>query len=387
MFEHELSILNDQGLLRQLVTVHDYEGSHVRVHGKRLLLMCSNDYLGLSLHPLMKQAACSAISQYGTSAGASRLVSGTGTLHEELEQRTAQFKGTDAALVFNSGYAANAGIIPAIASEGDVILSDNLNHASIIDGCRLSRAVLEIYRHCDCNHLESLLRKRASSRRRLIVTDSVFSMDGDIAPLPDIASLAEKYSALLMVDDAHATGVLGQTGRGSAEHFGLSGRIHVQMGTFSKALGSFGAYVAGSRELIDLLVNRSRSFIYSTALPAPVCAASLAALNLVDREPERRDRLLANREMFGQNLIARGIAVVSTPTPIVPILCGDSSNAVRISRELLDQGIFASAIRPPTVPQGTSRVRMTVLATHSTQDLEKASAVLGRMKRDGLLQP
>jgi 8-amino-7-oxononanoate synthase len=349
--------------------------------------MCSNDYLGLSLHPLLKQAACGAISQYGTGAGASRLISGTGPLHEELEQRTAQFKGTDAALVFNSGYAANAGIIPAIASEGDVILSDSLNHASIIDGCRLSRATLEIYRHCDCDHLESLLRKLSSSRRRLIVTDSVFSMDGDIAPLPEIASLAEKYSALLMVDDAHATGVLGQAGRGSAEHFGLSGRIHVQMGTFGKALGSFGAYVAGSRELIDLLVNRSRSFIYSTALPAPVCAASLAALNLVDHEPERRDRLLANREAFGQNLVAHGVNVASSPTPIVPILCGSSSNAVRISRELLDRGIFASAIRPPTVPEGTSRIRMTVLATHSDQDLETASTVLGRMKRDGLLQP
>jgi 8-amino-7-oxononanoate synthase len=385
MFERELALLKDQDLLRQLVNIDDYNGSHVRVHGRKLLLMCSNDYLGLSLHPLLKQAARVAIDQYGTGSGASRLISGTSPLHDELERKIARFKGTDAALVFNSGYAANIGIIPAVASEGDVILSDSLNHASIIDGCRLSRASLEIYRHCDCDHLERLLRKRSSSRRRLIVTDSVFSMDGDIAPLPEIASLAEQYDALLMVDDAHATGVLGQTGRGAAEHFGLSGRIDIQMGTFGKALGSFGAYAAGSRELIELLVNRSRSFIYSTAIPASVCAASLAALHIVDNEPEKRDRLLANRETFGRNLAAHGLTVSFFPTPIIPILCGSSSNALKISRELLDRGIFASAIRPPTVPEGSSRIRMTVLATHSDQDLDEVTAVLGKMKKNGQL--
>jgi len=384
MFEHELERLKEQDLLRQLAVVDPLDGSHVRLAGKRHLLMCSNDYLGLSLHPALKQAAADAVERYGAGAGASRLVSGTGPLHEELERRTARFKGTEAALVFNSGYAANTGVIPVIASEGDVILSDSLNHASIIDGCRLSKASLEVYRHCDCNHLENLLRKRSAARRRLIVTDSVFSMDGDIAPLRDIVALAERYDALLMVDDAHATGVLGERGSGSAEYFGLSGRIPIQMGTFGKALGSFGAYVAGTRELIALLLNRSRSFLFSTALPAPVCAASLAAIDVIDREPGRRTRLLANRKQFGQNLLACGIAAGSYHTPIVPLLCGSSSNAVRISRELLDHGVFASAIRPPTVPEGTSRIRMTILATHSVQDLEQTSAVLGKMRQDEL---
>jgi 8-amino-7-oxononanoate synthase len=384
MFEHELASLRKQDLLRQLTVTDEYNGSHVRIDGRRSLLMCSNDYLGLSIHPELKQAAATALERYGTGAGASRLVSGTSSLHEELERRTALFKGTEAALAFNSGYAANTGVIPAIASEGDVILSDSLNHASIIDGCRLSRSAIEVYRHCDCDHLESLLRKRSSARRRLIVTDSVFSMDGDLAPLPDIAGLAEKYDALLMVDDAHATGVLGECGRGSAEHFGILGRVPVQMGTFSKALGSFGAYIAGSRELIALLVNRSRSFLYSTALPAPVCAASLAAFDVIEREPERRLRLIENRKRLGLSLRAYGIPVADSPTPIVPILCGSSTNAVRISRTLFDHDIFASAIRPPTVPEGTSRIRITVLATHAVQDLDQASAVLGSMKRDGL---
>ncbi len=384
MFEQELSYLRDHNLLRQLSRVEGFDGSHVRLEGKNVLLMCSNDYLGLSIHPTLIQAAGEALERYGTGSGASRLVSGTGPLHEELEYKVAQFKGTEAALVFNTGYAANTGIIPAVVDERDVILSDSLNHASIIDGCRLSKSPVDVYRHCDLDHLETLLSKRSACRRRLIVTDSVFSMDGDIAPLRDISSLAEKYDALLMVDDAHATGILGENGRGSSEHFGISGNVHIQMGTFGKALGSFGAYVAGTRALIDLLVNRSRSFMYSTALPAPVCAASSAALDLVAHDPLLRKRLLANREKFGRSLHARGIAIADAPTPIVPILCGTSSTALRLSHELLDQGVFASAIRPPTVPQGTSRIRMTILATHTDQDLEAASAILGRMKQDGI---
>ena len=260
--------------------------------------MCSNDYLGLSQHPALREAALSAMERFGFGSGASRLVSGTSRMHEELENALATFKKAEATILFNSGYAANTGIIPALVQEGDVVFSDSLNHASIVDGCRLSRAVVQVYRHKDVNQLETLLKENGHARRKLIVTDGVFSMDGDIAPLPDIVALADRYGALLMVDDAHATGVLGKTGRGTVEHFGLEGRVPIQMGTLGKALGSFGAYVAGNKDLIDFLINRSRSYIYSTSLPPAVCAASLVALRIIDSEPERRESLWRNRKHF-----------------------------------------------------------------------------------------
>lgn len=385
MFEHELSQLKQKHLLRQLTVIEANDGPRVTISGKSLLLMCSNDYLGLSKHPFLQDAAQSAMERYGFGSGASRLVSGTSTLHRELEEKIACFKGAEAAIVFNSGYAANTGIIPALAGEADVILSDRLNHSSIVDGCRLSKARVLVYRHKDMNRVEELLKTCTDARRRLIVTDGVFSMDGDIAPLPDLVSLSEKFDVVLMVDDAHATGVLGKNGKGTAAHFGLEDRVPVQMGTLGKALGSFGAYAAGSKDLIDYLMNRSRSYIFSTALPPAVCAASIAAITIVQQEPERRERLWNNRDRFIAGLESLGIPTGGSETPIVPIIIGDSEKTVKVGNVLFDYGIFAAAIRPPTVPEGASRIRMTLLATHSHNDIDGALHALHKIKEAGFL--
>ncbi len=384
-FSSELSELQQRHLHRQLRTIAPNHGPRVTVDGRSVLLFCSNDYLGLAGHKALQDAARAAMDRYGFGAGASRLISGSNPLHAELEQALARFKGTESALLFNSGYAANTGVIPTLASEGDAILSDSLNHASIIDGCRLSRAEVHVYRHGDMNHAESLLKRTARARRRLIVTDGVFSMDGDIAPLPDLCSLSEKYGAVLMVDDAHATGVLGMRGKGTAEHCGVSGRVTVQMGTLGKALGSYGAYIAGDRDLIAYLLNKSRSFLFSTALPPAVCAASLAALTVLEHEPWRRDRLRENRHRFAAALTAQGIDVSASGTPIVPIIIGDSEKALRAGESLMEKGVFALAVRPPTVPEGAARIRMTVMATHAPEDIDRAAAAVGMLKQEGLL--
>jgi 8-amino-7-oxononanoate synthase len=351
------------------------------INDQRVILMCSNDYLGLANHPALRKAACAAMEQCGFGSGASRLVSGTGVLHCRLEERLAEFKGTEAALLFNSGYAANTGIIPAVATTDDVVLSDSLNHASIIDGCRLSKAQVSVYRHRDVNHVEDILKKTVHARRRLIVTDGVFSMDGDIAPLPELVSLAERYDAMLMVDDAHAAGVLGAGGKGTAEHFGLTGRVAIQMGTLGKAFGSFGAYVAGDQHLIEFLLNSARSFIFSTALPPAICAASLAALDIVEQEPERRNKLWLNRDRFVQGLKALGIDPGESETPIIPVMIGSSEKATQASLLLLESRVFASAIRPPTVAEGTARIRTTVTAVHSFADIDSALAAFGELKQ------
>ena len=385
MFKQDLSGLEQQHLLRRLTIVDSYDGPRVVINGKSILLMCSNDYLGLAGHPALRDAARIAMDQYGFGAGGSRLVSGTSALHHELEQRLAAFKGTEAALVFNSGYAANTGIIPAITQKGDVILSDCRNHASIVDGCRLSKAERTVYRHNDMNHVEYILKESRDARLKLIVTDGVFSMDGDIAPLPELALLAEKYGAILMVDDAHGTGVLGKTGKGTVEHFGLSRGVHIQMGTLGKALGSFGAYVAGNRDLIDFLVNHARSFIYSTALPPSVCAASIAAIDLVEKEPMHREKLWRNRERFVSGLTSLGFNIGDSVTPIVPILIGDSEQACKAGDKLIEYGVYATAIRPPTVRPGTARIRATVTASHSDQDIDAALDMFGRLKQKDYL--
>ncbi len=385
MFEYELSQLDQNYMRRHPTVVESYDGPHVTINGRKLLLLCSNDYLGLSGHAALREAARLALERYGFGSGASRLVSGTSVLHRDLEQAIACFKGTEASLLFNSGYAANTGIIPAVAEEGDVILSDSLNHASIIDGCRLSRAEVQVYRHRDADHVEDLLKKNPNARRRLIVTDGIFSMDGDIAPLRELAFLAEKYSAILMVDDAHATGVIGKTGRGTAEHAGLARGVHIQMGTLGKALGSYGAYAAGDRDVIEYLLNRSRSFVFSTALPPAVCAASIAALDIVAREPARREKLWKNRERFVRGMGSLNIDTGSSETPIVPITLGDSSRALRAGHKLLEHGVCATAIRPPTVPEGSARIRVTVLASHSDDDIDRAVDVFGRLRQEGYL--
>jgi 8-amino-7-oxononanoate synthase len=385
MLEYELSQLEQNHLFRRLMVVEPLSGPRITVNGREMLLLCSNDYLGLAGHPALRKAASEAMERHGFGSGASRLISGTSALHEELERRLSRFKKTEAALLFNSGYAANTGIIPAIAGEGDVILSDSLNHASIIDGCRLSRATVLVYRHKDLGHAEQLLGDHRAARRKLIVTDGVFSMDGDVAPLPGLVSLAEQYGALLMVDDAHGSGVFGGNGGGVIEHFGLSGRVHIQMGTLGKAFGSFGAYAAGSRDLVDLLVNRSRSFMYSTALPPAICAASMAALDIVENDPALRASLWRNRERFVDGLQACGIETGGSEAPIIPVIIGDAAKTVKAAEKLFEYGIYATAIRPPTVPENAARIRTTVMSSHADADIDFAISIFSRLKQEGFL--
>jgi len=391
--EQELSNLKNTGLYRHMSLIHGHQEPKVTVNGKDTILLCSNNYLGLASHPKVKAAAIGAIEKYGFGSGASRLVSGNMKLHEELEQRLARFKGTEAALVFNSGYHANIGIISALVGRGDVIFSDKLNHASIIDGCLLSKAELKRYPHKDINSLEALLKKHATRNTplietfrgrhhaTLIITDGIFSMDGDIAPLKELSELADKYNCMLMVDDAHATGVLGKNGKGTLEHFDIdnpnpvlrhNGTGIIQMGTLGKGLGCFGAYVAGSKKLIDYLVNKARSFIYTTSLPPSVCAASIAAIDIIENEPQLRQDLWDRISFFRSGLENAGFDIMNSETQIIPILIGKADKAIKISKNLMDKGVFIQAIRPPTVPEGTSRLRITLMANHSWDDLKYA---------------
>ena len=375
--DDELASLEQAGLYRRLISIASASGPHVTIDGRRILLLASNDYLGLAAHPRMKARAQQATGHWGTGAGASRLISGSTTLFDELEDYLAHFKQTEAALVFNTGYMANLGLLQALAGPEDIIFSDELNHASIIDGCRLSRARVEVYPHRDTQALGGLLEKCGHARRRIIVTDGVFSMDGDIAPLPALAALATSYDATLIIDDAHGTGVLGPTGRGTLEHFGLAGSPDIiVMATLGKALGSFGAFVAGSCVLRDYLINRARSFIFTTALPPSVVASAMEALMILKDEPERRKRLEDNAEFMRAGLKSCGFNTLDSRTHIMPLLIGDPHKAVTMARCLFSEGIFIQAIRPPTVPQGASRLRMTVMATHEMKDLEWALAVI-----------
>jgi 8-amino-7-oxononanoate synthase len=377
--QNELEEIKSRGLLRRTRVVNGRQAAHVTCNGRDVLLLCSNNYLGLADHPALATASIAAIEQYGTSSGASRLVSGTMELHERLERAVAAFKGSETALVFNSGHAANTGIIPALVGKGDVVFSDRLNHASIIDGILLSGARPVRYPHNDHAALALLMEKHVKEHatgRCLIVTDGVFSMDGDIAPLAELVALKRTYGALLMVDDAHGCGVLGERGRGSAELLGVASDIDIQMGTFGKALGSFGAYAAVSAELRDLLINRARSFIFSTSLPPSVLAASEAAVALV-QTPEGdqlRKQLAANTGFFRNGLVEAGFAIPDGTTQIVPIVIGSTDTTMQFSEALLAEGLFAQGIRPPTVPVGTSRLRFTLMATHTPADLAYAVA-------------
>jgi glycine C-acetyltransferase len=386
-FAEELSALREAGLYRSMRVIHGAQGSHVELDGRQVLLLCSNNYLGLADHPALKRASVDG-SALGTGSGASRLVSGTMDLHDRLETRIAAFKRTEKALLFNSGYAANTGIISALVGRGDAIFSDRLNHASIVDGAQLSRAGFFRYPHRDMETLEKMLQEKGGKGRRLIVTDGVFSMDGDIAPLSRIVELARRYGALLMVDDAHGCGVLGASGRGSAELSGVLDGIDIQMGTLGKGFGSFGAYAAASAEICEYLVNKSRSFIFSTSLPPAVLAASLAAIDLVD-SPEGarlRGKLAANVALFKQRLAAWGFDTMGSETQIVPIFVGPAETTMEFSRQLLEQGLFVQGIRPPTVPAGSCRLRCTIMATHEVGDLELAVQTIGAVgKRLGVV--
>lgn len=370
----ELAACDRDGLRRRLV-VTDHAGPYALRGGRRLLNLSSNNYLGLADHPDLKEAARAAAERWGTGAGASRLVTGHLPLAAELEEAVARWKGTEAAVVFTSGYAANVGVIPALVGRGDVVFSDRLNHASIVDGIVLSRAHHVRYRHNDVEHLEYLLRKVPREARKLIVTDAVFSMDGDAAPLEDLVALKERYGAWLMVDEAHSAGLLGPRGAGLVAALGLTDVVEVQMGTFSKALGSLGAYVAGSCALIGWLVQRARSLVYSTGLPPAVLAASLAGLRLAQEESWRREKALALAARFRAALRTAGLAGGDGPSAIVPLIVGSSRAALAVSRALEEQGVLAVAIRPPTVPEGTARLRFSFTALHDEDDVERAARV------------
>ncbi len=368
----ELNQLNQAGLSRSLRSVMTAPTGRILLDGREVILLGSNNYLGLSVHPTVIEAAATALRIYGTGASASRLMSGNSHLYTELETKIARAKGTEAALVFSSGYLANIGTIPALAGDKDLILSDALNHASIIDGCRLSPATKQIYRHCDVEHLESLLSQSTKCKRRLIVTDGVFSMDGDIAPLPEICELAERYDAMVMVDDAHGFGVLGETGGGTIEHFGLEDRGVIQMGTLSKAIGGLGGYVAGSANLIDFLINRARGFIFTTGLPPATLAGASAAIGVIRSSPGLRQQLSRNVLLLKNALLERGFQLLPSQTQILPLMLGSVEVAARFAEALLEHGVYAPAIRPPTVPEGTSRLRISVIASHTTEDLKTA---------------
>jgi 8-amino-7-oxononanoate synthase len=373
--EDRLAEIRGRGLYRRMRCVSGPQGPRVLLDGKPVLLLCSNNYLGLADHPRVREAAAEAAMRYGAGSGASRLVSGNMTIHRRLEEQIAAFKRSEACLLFGSGYLANAGVVSALAHEGDIVFSDSLNHASIIDGCRLAKADTFVYDHCDTEHLEWGLRE-AEGRGSLIVTDGVFSMDGDVAPLERIVELAQRHDARVMVDDAHGTGAIGPDGRGAVAAAGLEDEVDVVVGTLGKALGSYGAFVCCDQSLADYLVNTARTLIFSTALSPPAVAAAMAALELLREQPRRVEKLQRNANLLREALAAEGVPVPASTTQIVPLLVGDASTAVRASERALERGVFAQAIRPPTVPAGTSRLRLAVMASHTKSELRDAARIL-----------
>ncbi|BDG10471.1 8-amino-7-oxononanoate synthase [Anaeromyxobacter paludicola] len=371
-----LEKLEAQGLRRGLEPLGSPQGPVVRLGGAALVNLCSNDYLGLAAHPRVRAAAAARSEAEGAGAGASRLVCGDLPVHRELEERLARLKGKEAALLFSSGYHANLGVPAALTGKDDAIFSDVLNHASIVDGCRLSFARTVRYRHKDLQELDDLL-AASRARRKLVVTDAVFSMDGDAAPLAELTALCERHGAMLYVDEAHATGILGARGGGLCEALGLSGRVDVVMGTLGKALGSFGAVVAGSHDLREWLVSRARTFVFTTALPPGACAAALAALDLLAAEPERRERLGALTARMKAGLERLGFPMGEVVAPIFPVILGDERLALEASRRLRERGFLVRAIRPPTVPAGTSRLRVTLSADHAPEQVDGFLGALG----------
>ena len=376
--EEQLAQLGREGLLRELRVTESAPGSHVRLGGREVLLLCSNDYLGLAGDPRVRAAAAAGAERWGAGAGSSRLVAGNMAPHAELEAELAEFKGTDACVLFGSGFLANTGVIAALAQRGEVVLSDALNHASIVDGCRLAGAETIVYPHADTDALGWAL-ERAGDRPATIVTDSVFSMDGDLAPLEGLVELARRHGARVIVDEAHATGVVGPGGRGLVAALGLEAEVDVVVGTLSKALGSYGAFACCDPPTASLLVNRARTLIYSTALPPPSVAAALEGLRIVREDPGVVERLQANARVLRTELSAQGFAVALTDMPIVPLVIGDPREAMAVCESALEAGVFAQAIRPPTVPDGTSRLRLVATAAHQPEELRDAARLLGRL--------
>jgi len=378
--DEEIAALKEKGRYRFLRRLSTPQDARIVIEGREVLNFSSNNYLGLANHPEVVAALADCAARYGVGAGASRLISGHMDVHAELEEAMAHFKGAEGCLTFSAGYMANLGILSTLGDSDATIFSDEWNHASIVDGCRLSRARVEVYRHADVTHLEDLLRA-SSARRKIVVTDGVFSMDGDIAPLPDLVEVKDRHGAILVVDDAHATGVLPPDGRGSADYFGLSGRVEILMGTFSKALGTYGAYLCSTRRMVEYFINKCRPFIFNTGLPPAVAGATLASLGLLVREPERRKALWDNEQLFREEMEARGRKVASD-TAIVPILVGSDGDTMAASRVLFDRGVFVHGIRPPTVPEGTGRLRLTLMATHTAEMVRTAAGRIDEVLRE-----
>lgn len=385
-FDHllwqELEELKALGLYRETKRIDTIQGPEVIIDGKKVILLSSNNYLGLSSHPEVIKAQRQALEEFGAGACASRLVSGNMSLHEELEERIATFKGTEGAILFPTGYMANVGTISAVSGEKDLIVCDKLNHASIIDGARLSGATLRAYSHKNIERLKDILKKSTSYRRKIIITDGIFSMDGDIAPLPQLIELAERFDAILMLDDAHATGVLGKTGRGTCEHYGVKKGVHIQMGTLSKAIGNLGGFIAGSRPLVDYIRNKARSFIYSTALPPAILGGSIKAIDIIEKDSGLRDRLWANVRKFRSALQKSDFNIMDSETQIVPIYIKDAPTTMRTSEFLFKNGIFAPGIRPPTVPKAKCRIRTSLMATHTEGHIDNVVGVFRRLKNE-----
>ncbi len=371
--KEELKQIHDKQLFRLLTELETGQSPEVTISGKSYVLFGSNSYLGLSVDPKVVESAKLALEKYGTGSGGSRLVSGSFDLHRMLEERIARFKNTESSILFSSGYLANIGTISALVGSDDIIYSDELNHASIIDGARLSRSTVKIYKHLDLNHLQELIESDKNTKcRKLIVTDTVFSMDGDLVPLPELVEISEKYGCILMIDEAHATGVLGKRGSGATEHFGVEDRVPVVMGTLSNAVGSLGGYIAGSKELIDFIRNRVRSYIFDTSLPPASLAASITAIDIIENEPQRREHLWNMVKKFKTGIEDSGLRVLPSHSAIIPVLIGDAEPALNFAKMLRENGVFTPAVRPPSVPHGMCRIRVTIMAMHTEDHIDTA---------------
>ncbi len=379
--DRDLQELKDEGLYKDIKTLEGAQGAWVQIKGEKVLNFCSNNYLGFAADPRIKEATKKAIEKYGVGPGAVRTIAGTMTIHKELEEELAKFKGVEATLVLQSGFMANLAAIPALADKGDTIISDELNHASIIDGSRLSRANKKVYPHNDMEGLEKVL-KETPEGKKLIITDGVFSMDGDIAPLPEIVELAEKYGAMTFVDDAHGEGVVGRDGRGIVDHFNLHGRVDVEVGTFSKALGVMGGVIAGSQKLIEYLVQKARPFTFSSALTVPDTAATLEAVRVLSESGKLVEKLWDNARYFQEGIKEIGLDTGVTETPITPVIIGEAHQAAEFSKKLLEEKIFAQAIGFPLVPRGKARIRVMISATHSKSDLDFALDKFGKIGKE-----
>jgi glycine C-acetyltransferase len=379
--KEELAALEEQGLRQHPRVLESEQRARTRFDGRDVVNLASNNYLGLAAHPRLKEAASRAAAEFGAGSGAVRTIAGTMSMHLELERRFAEFKGAEHALMFQAGFTANSGTVAAILTKEDVIVSDELNHASIIDGARLSRAQIKVYPHKDVEAAAALLAESTDAKRKLLITDGVFSMDGDIAPLPGLVEVAGNAGAIMMIDDAHASGVLGATGRGTVEHFGLHGRVDIQVGTLSKAIGVLGGFIAGPDHLIEWLVNRGRPFLFSTSAPPAVVAACMAALDVLRDEPERLQRLWDRTRFFKEGLSGLGFDTGISETPITPVMAGGETKAVELSRGLWDEGVFTPAVVFPTVKRGKARVRTIVTADHSEDDLGAALEAFERVGR------